>query len=212
MTIPIPIGSEMQIYMYVAVMRTLEESECRRDFDNYENKNGYQKLEITHTKQFLMLQLLLFDWEGNKSTQTCIPLQNLEIIVGGVDKKYELQCIIEHQGTSVLSGHYVSYFKISDDSWYEANDTIITPKRTQELPIQPYICIYKETAAPAQIPQIRNIEITTCESESEKPTNEETETETEEGEIKEDEVKRSQREKVEEISKHEGNTKRNEES
>ena len=64
MTIPIPIGSEMQIYMYVAVMRTLEESECRRDFDNYENKNGYQKLEITHTKQFLMLQLLLLEVIG----------------------------------------------------------------------------------------------------------------------------------------------------
>ena len=115
-----------------------------------------------------MLQLLLFNERGQKSRKTCIPLQNLELKVGGVDKKYELQYIIEHRGHSVQFGHYVSYFKISDGSWYEANDTIITAKRTEELPIQPYICIYKEAVAPAEIPQIRNIAIITSESESEK--------------------------------------------
>ena len=73
--------------------------------------------------------------------------------MGGVDKKYKLQCIIEHRGPSVQNGHYVSYLKISDDAWYEANDTSITAKRTQDLPIQPYICIYKETVAPGEIPQ-----------------------------------------------------------
>ena len=77
----------------------------------------------------------------------------MELKVGGVDKKYELQCIIEHKGPSVQHGHYVSYIKISDDAWYEANDTSITAKQTQDLLIQPSICIYKETAAPGEIPQ-----------------------------------------------------------
>ena len=77
----------------------------------------------------------------------------MELNVGDVDKKYELQCIIEHRGSSVQNGNYVSYIKISDDAWYEANDTSITAKWTQDLPIEPYICIYKETAAPGEIPQ-----------------------------------------------------------
>ena len=64
-----------------------------------------------------------------------------------------MQYIIKHRRPSVQSGHNVAYFKISDDFWYEANNTIITVKQTQDLPIQPYICLYKETAAPGEIPQ-----------------------------------------------------------
>ena len=116
-----------------------------------------------------MLQLLLFDANGRKLKGTCVPLENLEITVGGVHKKYELQCIIEHRGRRVQSGHYVSYFKISDGTWYEADDEIITQKWTDQLPKQPYICIYKETAASAQIAEIPNIEITTCDKETAAP-------------------------------------------
>ncbi len=104
-----------------------------------------------------------------KIKKKCIPLQNLEITVGGVHKKYELQCIIEHRGRRVQNGHYVSYFKISDGTWYESDDEFITQKWTHELPKQPYICIYKETAASAQIAEIPSIEITTCDKETAAP-------------------------------------------
>ena len=54
----------------------------------------------------------------------------------------------------------VTYSKISDDSWYGANDTIITAKQTEDLSIQSNIYIYKETEASAEIPQIYNVGIT----------------------------------------------------
>ena len=73
-----------------------------------------------------------------KSRKRCIPLENFEVKVGGVDKKYELQCIIENRGYSVQCGHYMSYSNTSDDSWYEANYTIKTTKITEEFTIQPY--------------------------------------------------------------------------
>ena len=70
-------------------------------------------------------------------------LQNLDINVNGETKKYELQYIIEHIGFNYNSGHYKSYFK-KNNTWYCANDTIITRIETQQLPTQPYINIYKE--------------------------------------------------------------------
>ena len=39
----------------------------------------------------------------------------------------------------------------------------------RSMPEQPYICIYKETAASAQIAEIPNIEITTCDKETAVP-------------------------------------------
>ena len=56
----------------------------------------------------------------------------------------------------------MTYSKISDDSWYGANDTIITAKQTEDLSIQSNIYIYKETEASAEIPQICNIESNKC--------------------------------------------------
>ena len=61
------------------------------------------------------------------------------------------------------------YFKISDGTWYVEDDEIITQKWTDQLPKQPYIYIYKETAASAQIAEIRNIEIITCDKETAAP-------------------------------------------
>ena len=141
-----------QFDMKEAVMSTLQDSECERSCPHCGNSDGNQKLEITDTRQFLILQLMIFNRHGRKSRKQCTPLQNLELKVGGVDKKYQLECIIEHIGDTVQIGHYVSYFKISDDIWYKANDTIITSKGTDQLPKQPYICIYKETAASAELP------------------------------------------------------------
>ena len=68
MTIPIPKGSELKFDMIAAVIRTLKETECTRECDNCENMDGYEKLEITDTTEFLMLHLLICDEQEQKST------------------------------------------------------------------------------------------------------------------------------------------------
>ena len=96
MIIPIPTASKLEFDMNVTVKRTLEEYKSERKCGSKKcvSKFGYGKLEIIDIEQFLMVQLLLFDGNGRKLKQTCIPLENLEFTVCGVHKKYELQCII----------------------------------------------------------------------------------------------------------------------
>merc|ERR1712208_93985 len=89
------------------------------------------------------------DEYGTKLKSKCIPLQNLDININGQTKKYELHYIIEHIGSNLHSGHYKSYFK-KNNTWYCANDRIITRIETQELPSQPYINIYKEAHSVSQ--------------------------------------------------------------
>ena len=64
MTIPVPTDSVLKFDMNAAVIRTLEEKEITKHCDNCDKKDAYQKLEITDTKQFLMLQLKLFEGIG----------------------------------------------------------------------------------------------------------------------------------------------------
>ena len=59
-----------------------------RDIDNCDKKDGYHKLIITDTKQFLMLQLVLY--EGKKSRKNLFNFLKLEIKVGGEDKEYDI--------------------------------------------------------------------------------------------------------------------------
>merc|ERR1719481_453073 len=97
----------------------------------------------------MIIQINFIDNYGSKLQSQCIPLPNLDINMNGETKKYELQCIIEHIGFNYNSGHYKSYFK-KNNTWYCANDTIITRIETQQLPTQPYINIYKEAHSVSQ--------------------------------------------------------------
>ena len=85
----------------------------------------------------MIIQVNFIDIYGRKLKSKCIPLQNLDININGQTKKYELHYIIEHIGSNYNSGHYISYFK-KNNTWYCANDTIITRIETQQLPTQPY--------------------------------------------------------------------------
>merc|ERR1712082_189482 len=104
---------------------------------------------IIGTQKVMIIQVNLIDDYGRKLNSKCIPLQNLDININGQTKKYELHYIIEHIGSNYNSGHYISYFK-KNNTWYCANDTIITRIETQELPSQPYINIYKEAHSVSQ--------------------------------------------------------------
>ena len=90
-------------------------------------------MDIIDTTKFLIVQLLLFDNEQQKLRDMCTPLQNLEVNVCDVQQIYQLQCIIEHQGTGIISGHYVSYFK-TNDMWYHASDQHVSRISTKDLP------------------------------------------------------------------------------
>ena len=76
----------------------------------------------------------------------CSPLQNLEVNVCDVQQIYQLQCIIEHVGSDIGNGYYVSYFK-TNDMWYCASDEDVSRISTENLPKQPYISLYKQTDA-----------------------------------------------------------------
>merc|ERR1712163_93326 len=95
------------------------------------------------TQKVMIIQVNFIDDYGSKLQSQCIPLQNLDINIKEQTKKYELHYIIEHIGSNYNSGHYMSYFK-KNNTWYCANETIITRIETQQLPTQPYINIYKE--------------------------------------------------------------------
>merc|ERR1712215_282367 len=113
------------------------------------------------TQKVMIIQVNFIDNYGSKLQSQCIPLQNLDININGQTKKYELHYIIEHIGSNLNSGHYMSYFK-KNNTWYCANDRSITRIETQNLPTQPYINIYKEahsvsetTVEPSHVQEIR---------------------------------------------------------
>merc|ERR1711873_194465 len=64
--------------------------------------------------------------------------------------------IIEHIGPNLHCGHYISYFK-KNNTWYCANDKVITMIGTEDLPSQPYINIYKEAHSVSQSTDAENV-------------------------------------------------------
>merc|ERR1712002_1362052 len=115
---------------------------CRQSGANYST-------EYIGTQKVLIIQLNFMNRSSTKKESQCIPLQNLDININGETKKYELHYIIEHIGPNLHCGHYISYFK-KNNTWYCANDKIITRIETEDLPSQPYINIYKEAHSVSQ--------------------------------------------------------------
>ena len=102
-----------------------------------------QRLIMTTSNEFLVIQLLFFDNQQNKISASCTPLERLEVNVSGLVIQYELQFIIEHHGNRAKSGHYICCFKMQN-MWHRANDLQINTIDPDNLPKQPYICIYKK--------------------------------------------------------------------
>ena len=102
-----------------------------------------QRLIMTASNEFLVIQLLFFDNQQNKISASCTPLERLEVNVSGLVIQYELQFIIEHHGNRANTGPYVCCFKMQN-MWHRANDLQINTIDPDNLPKQPYICIYKK--------------------------------------------------------------------
>ena len=102
-----------------------------------------ERMVMTVLNDFLIVQLLLFDNDLNKLTDLCIPVQDFTCRTLDVDQTLQLQCIIEHQGSSIRNGHYVCYFK-QGENWFLVSDLYVSRVSVEKLPKQPYICIYKK--------------------------------------------------------------------
>merc|ERR1711873_263929 len=126
-----------------------EENERNIHCGNCGNIGVNYRTQYIGTQKVMIIQVNFIDDYGRKLNSKCIPLQNLDININGQTKKYEIHYIIEHIGPNLHSGHYISYFK-KNNTWYCANDKIITRIETQELPSQPYINIYKEAHSVSQ--------------------------------------------------------------
>lgn len=46
---------------------------------------------------------------------------------------YTLQAVLTHKGRSSSSGHYVSWIRQFDDSWFKCDDDKVTPVTTDEI-------------------------------------------------------------------------------
>ena len=102
--------------------------------------NIFEKMDIITLPEFLIVQQLLFESDGNKLPHNCLPSPEIQISALGERQNYQLQSIIEHIGTHI-NGHYVCYF-IKDQIWYRASDLHINVINDTNLPAQPYISIY----------------------------------------------------------------------
>ena len=91
--------------MEEALNNSLCSSNSDRRCDTCENIGARENVEFVETKKFLILQF------AHTLNARCIPLQNLELSVNNVTKKYQLECIIERSGSNSYNGHYWSYLK-----------------------------------------------------------------------------------------------------
>ena len=106
-----------------------------------------ERINITILNKFLIVQILFFERVNAamlKKTNTCSPLLHLDIKTADALHKFQLECIIEHVGANMMSGHYKCYF-IKNGMWYLGNDSHVAGISMEELPKQPYLCIYKKT-------------------------------------------------------------------
>merc|ERR1712041_6928 len=132
------------------VTSKLQEEDVRKTLcENCRHVGAKYTTELIETQKVMIIQINFMDKFLRKKKSTCIPLQNLDININGQTKKYELHYIIQHIGPNLQSGHYKSYFK-KNNTWYCANDTMITRIKTENLPNQPYINIYKEAHSVSQ--------------------------------------------------------------
>ena len=69
------------------------------------------------------------------------PLISMHIPVIGGARRYQLEGIVEHIGTTMESSgnHYVSFIK-KDNQWYRISDAHVTA--TTQLSRQPYVSLY----------------------------------------------------------------------
>ena len=123
----------------------LEGANIERCRDNGEQGTGsaIQKttFSIPDENQYLIMQLKLFDNEGNKIKDR--PVIDQSITLDG--KSYKLSGIISHIGSSIQGGHYIFSKKIEKDKGIRYDDSRIIPISDFKLVGNAYVLIYKRS-------------------------------------------------------------------
>ena len=122
---------------------------CPRD--DCDSNLSTQHFNMTRPAHYLLIDLMFYEQVGDliarnsykqKLNSNCTPLQY--IVIPGLEStyKYELEAVVEHQGTKLIdpSNHYLSFVK-KRDTWYRISDQHVTV--TTELSKQPYVSLYK---------------------------------------------------------------------
>ena len=102
-------------------------------------------LKLTTSPMYLIVQLNFFDRKG-KLKSYCKPVENLQIKIQGKLNNYALECIVQHIGETKYSGHYVSYV-LNRGKWFCTNDQDVKCINKTQLPLQPFISIFKRTVS-----------------------------------------------------------------
>ena len=130
----------------------------RMDGDNkWYNEDKDEKVDIDrHIRFFSLPDILIIDFKrftaSLRKNQILIdfPIKNLDLsdYIVGYNKesyKYDLYGICNHSG-SVMGGHYTSFVKNANGSWYHFNDTHITEIKDENKIITPqaYCLFYRK--------------------------------------------------------------------
>ena len=127
--------------------------------------NCYKTDTIVKLPDILFIQLKLFSYNNDGSSEKIVPNLNIDESLSLYGKTLNLSAIIYHDGPNTASGHYTSSIKINE-TWFTINDTKVSEGAkffclSTEI-TTPYLLIYKIEASVTNA--IRNNFTTTSES------------------------------------------------
>ena len=166
----LPIEEILELFSRIEGLLGHEKLRCTRCEDNInanQTTNGLQDAQrralITKLPEFLVIQLSRFHFDPiqkfpyKNTKRISFPLKNLDLsqvfyenVVNTASDNhlYELKSVVLHSnGSTALSGHYVSYSKISH-KWYLCNDSSVSvvdmerEKSTNQILENAYILFY----------------------------------------------------------------------
>ena len=112
------------------------------------SRSAVTQHSLTVAPKYLFVQLLRFGdiVTGNKVNTLVEAGDDLELYT---TDKYELVAALDHRGSTISSGHYVTYTKQDTGTWLQHNDTTITPALLDQVNTgDNYILLYKKKTTP----------------------------------------------------------------
>lgn len=112
--------------------------------------NAFKISTIDRSPETLAIHLKRFKFNGNSSSKVKQPIHYLKYLdlskyTSSMDPtKYQLICVITHEGRSILSGHYIAHCLQPDNTWATYDDEYINKINEREALSDPsaYVLIY----------------------------------------------------------------------
>ena len=112
------------------------------------SRSAVTQHSLTVAPKYLFVQLLRFGdiVTGNKVTTLVEAGDDLELYT---TDRYELVAALDHRGSTISSGHYVTYAKHETGTWYLYNDSSVTPALLDQVNTgDNYILLYSKKTSP----------------------------------------------------------------